>query len=92
MGKDLPKIEKTVDEIDKPNALLFRADVFASLRKKLGLSGTEMVKLPGVSNQSVYHLESGKTKPRAAQLLAIAAVRRLGKNEVAKKLVGLHKP
>lgn len=84
--KGLPKDEKTNDVVDKKNTLRFRADGFASLRKKLGLSGMEMAKLLGVSNQSVYHWESGKSKPRAAQLSAIASVRKLTKNEAAAKI------
>ena len=59
---------------------------FAALRKKLGLSATDMGKLIGVSGQSVYHWETGKTKPRANQLQAIAAVRKMGKRAVAAKL------
>lgn len=87
LAKGLPSVEKTTDVDQKTNALRFRADGFASLRKKLGLSGMEMAKLLGVSNQSVYHWESGKSKPRAAQLAAIAAVRKLGKKETAEKLL-----
>jgi len=59
---------------------------FAALRKKLGLSATDMGKLIGVSGQSVYHWETGKTKPRASQLQAIAAVRKMGKRAIAAKL------
>ncbi|MBU3710747.1 MAG: helix-turn-helix transcriptional regulator [Limnohabitans sp.] len=58
------------------------------LRKKLGISAAEMGQLLGVSAQSVYHWETGKTKPRASQLAAIAAVRKLGKRAVAAKLAG----
>jgi DNA-binding transcriptional regulator YiaG len=73
-------------EEDEPQGLRFRADGFASLRKKFGVSATQMALLLGVSNQSVYHWETGKSKPRAAQLQAIAAVRKLGKKEVAQRL------
>jgi DNA-binding transcriptional regulator YiaG len=73
-------------EEDEPQGLRFRADGFASLRKKFGLSAVQMAQLLGVSNQSVYHWETGKSKPRAAQLQAIAAVRKLGKKEVAQRL------
>ena len=66
--------------------LRFRVAGFASLRKKLGLSAAEMGQLIGVSAQSVYHWETGKSRPRAAQLAAIAAVRKLGKREVAARL------
>jgi DNA-binding transcriptional regulator YiaG len=86
LAKGQPKVAKTTETPDEKNALRFRADGFATLRKKLGLSGMEMAKLLGVSNQSVYHWESGKSKPRAAQLAAIAAARKLGKKEAAAKL------
>ena len=46
----------------------------------------EMGKLLGVPAQSVYHWETGKTKPRAGQLVAIAAVRKLGKRAVIANL------
>jgi len=77
-------IEATED--DSPAGLRFRVAGFAALRKKLGLSAAEMGKLLGVSAQSVYHWESGKTKPRASQLVAISAVRKMGKKAVAAKL------
>ncbi len=66
--------------------LRFRVAGFASLRKKLGLSAADMGKLIGVSAQSVYHWETGKARPRASQLAAIAAVRKLGKREVTARL------
>jgi len=64
----------------------FRVGGFAALRKKLGVSAADMGKLLGVSAQSVYHWETGKTRPRASQLQAIAQVRSLGKREVARRL------
>lgn len=67
-------------------ALRFRVAGFASLRKKLGISAADMGRLLGVSSQSVYHWETGKTKPRPSQLAAIAAVRKMGKRAVAEKL------
>jgi DNA-binding transcriptional regulator YiaG len=72
---------------DSPK-LRFRAGGFATLRKKLNLSAHEMAQLLGVSAQSVYHWETGKSKPQARQLAAIAAVRKLGKKEVAARLSG----
>ena len=71
---------------EEGGALRFRASGFASLRQKLGVSAQEMGRLLGVSAQSVYHWETGKTKPRASQLQAIAQVRKLGKREVQARL------
>lgn len=66
--------------------LRFRADGFASLRKKLGLSAADMGKLLGVSLQTIYHWEKGQSKPRASQLQGIAEVRKLGKRGAAARL------
>ena len=79
------KSEATEEGGESPS-LRFRVAGFAALRKKLGLSAAEMGTLIGVSAQSVYHWETGKTKPRASQLQAISAVRKMGKKEVAAKL------
>ncbi len=85
IGKSSPRSSKA-EEIPAQQSLRFRVDGFATLRKKLGLSAAEMGQLLGVSAQSVYHWESGKSKPRAAQLSAIAQVRKLGKREAAARL------
>lgn len=79
-------VDAQEDDSSPAQGLRFRVAGFANLRKKLGLSAAEMGKLMGVSAQSVYHWETGKSRPRAAQLAAIAAVRKLGKREVAQRL------
>ena len=89
LGKTAARPIAAPQEDDEPQGLRFRADGFASLRKKWGLSAAQMALLLGVSNQSVYHWETGKSKPRTAQLQAIAAVRKLGKKEVAARLAQL---
>lgn len=71
---------------EKQSLLRFRVTGFANLRKKLGISAAQMGKLLGVSAQSVYHWETGKSKPRKSQLEAIAEVRKMGKKIVAAKL------
>lgn len=78
------------DAIETSQSLRFRVSGFAALRKKLDLSAAEMAKLLGVSGQSIYHWESGKSRPRASQLAAIAEVRKLGKKDVASRLANLH--
>ena len=92
LGKTAARTAPALQDKDKSNdtdeaqALRFRADGFASLRKKFGVSAAQMALLLGVSNQSVYHWETGKSKPRAAQIKSIAAVRKLGKKEVTARL------
>lgn len=67
----------------------FRASGMASNRKRLGLSAEDFGLLVGASGQSVYLWESGKTKPRPQSLVAIAALRGIGKREVAGRLEAL---
>lgn len=87
LGKEASRSKAAeAPEEEGGTALRFRVAGFAALRKKLGISAAEMGKLLGVSAQSVYHWETGKTKPRASQLTAISAIRKMGKREVAAKL------
>jgi DNA-binding transcriptional regulator YiaG len=76
----------TLPANDEDVKLRFRAGGFASLRKKLDLTAAQMAHLLGVSPQSVYHWEIGKSRPRASQLPAISAVRKLGKKQVLERL------
>lgn len=73
-------------EGDGSPKLRFSASRLAGLRTKLGLSAEAMGKLIGVTGQSIYKWEAGKARPRAGQLPAIAAVRKLGKREAAARL------
>lgn len=78
--------ETAIPQEEEGSKLRFRADGFASLRKKLGLSAADMGKLLGVSLQTIYHWEKGQSKPRSSQLHGIAEVRKLGKRGAAARL------
>ncbi|MEO6032603.1 MAG: helix-turn-helix transcriptional regulator [Burkholderiaceae bacterium] len=67
----------------------FRAQGMANNRKRLGLSAEDFGLLVGTTGQSVYSWESGKSKPRPRNLAAIAALRGVGKREVAARLESL---
>lgn len=69
--------------------LRFSAKGLAAQRKRLGLSAGDFGRLVGASGQSIYNWESGEIRPRAAQLASIAAVRAMGKREVAARLEAL---
>jgi DNA-binding transcriptional regulator YiaG len=87
LGKQAAKTGAEVEASENDEkSLRFRVAGFASLRKKLGVTANEMGVLLGVSGQSVYKWEQGKAKPRASQMQAIAAVRKLGKKQVAELL------
>lgn len=71
------------------DGLRFRAEGMASNRKRLNLSAADFGLLVGATDQSVYLWEQGKSKPRAKALAAIAALRGVGKREVARRLEAL---
>lgn len=60
-------------------------------REKAGLSAADFGALIGISGQSIYLWESGKTRPRKQQLARIAAVRGLGKREAQARLAAMPK-
>lgn len=76
-------------EKEMRQALRFRADGFRAHRERLGLSAREVGQLIGASPLSVYKWESGKARPRANHLEAIAALRKMGKREAATRLAEL---
>lgn len=88
LGK--PGTKKSAVEADGEPSTKFRfsAKRFAAQRQKLGLSAADMGALIGVSAQSVYLWEGGKTRPRQSQLAAIAAVRKLGMRGIKTQLAG----
>lgn len=66
--------------------LRYSAKGLAAQRKRLGISAAAMAQLLGVSAQSIYKWEDGKTRPRASQIKAIAALRGIGKREAMARL------
>lgn len=76
------------DDEDSGPSLRFSAKGLATQRKRLGLSAASVAKILGVSALSVYKWESGKTRPRARQLEAIASLRKMGKREAQARLAG----
>jgi DNA-binding XRE family transcriptional regulator len=86
-GSNGRKAVTAAPEVDEHAAaadgLRFRAKGFAAHRRRLGLSAAQAGALLGVSGQSIYHWETGKAKPRASQMPAIAALRKLSKTQAA---------
>jgi len=64
---------------DDRKSVRFSAKGFASQRKRLGLSASDLGLLIGTTSQSIYNWEEGKARPRGKYMPAIAALRTLGK-------------
>jgi len=54
-------------------------------RKRLGISAKDYGLLVGVSALTIYHWESGRSKPRAKALAGWAQVRGIGKREAMRR-------
>lgn len=57
-----------------------------SQRRRLGISAADYGKLIGVTAHTIYKWEHGTSRPRDAQIAALAAVRALGKVGARKRL------
>lgn len=86
LGKAAAKTTPAAPVEQPGGAFRFSASGLQAQRKRLGLSASEVALLLGVSDQSVYKWENGKTRPRASQFASIAALRGLGKKEAAARL------
>jgi DNA-binding transcriptional regulator YiaG len=91
-GDHRPRPVVASDAVEaEPTGLRFRAAGMAANRKRLGLSAADFGLLVGATGQSIYAWEAGKAKPRPQALMAIAALRGIGKREVEAKLVSLRR-
>lgn len=85
-----PEVQTTGES--EGRQLRFSATRLTSQRERLGLSAAAFARLLGVSSLTVHNWESGKSRPRRAQLEAIAAARKLGKREATARLEALSSP
>ena len=85
-GKAAAKKAPPVQVDQRAGNFRFSASGLLAQRKRLGLSASEAARLLGVSDQSVYKWENGKTRPRASQFASISALRSLSKKQAAAQL------
>jgi DNA-binding transcriptional regulator YiaG len=67
----------------------FSAKGFASHRRRLGLSAAQLGRMFGVSGQTIYLWETGRARPRAKHMQAVAALRSMGRRQAAAVLEGI---
>jgi DNA-binding transcriptional regulator YiaG len=84
-----PKSSSATSAAESTRAQRFGAKGFASARRRLGLSAADAGVLFGVSGQTIYHWESGKARPRAKHMAAVAALRTVGKRDITAHLEAL---
>jgi DNA-binding transcriptional regulator YiaG len=81
-GKIMRPSAVKADELPE-RAQRFSAKGFKTNRGRLGLSAADLGRLLGVTGQTIYNWEDGKSRPSAKQMPAIAALRKLGKRQLA---------
>lgn len=88
LGKGVAKVTPSApaSSAESGSSPRFQARGLRTLRQRLDLSAAEMGQLAGVSAQSIYQWEAEKTFPRQAQIVALAALRGLGKKEARARL------
>lgn len=64
----------------------FSAKGLKSQRDRLGISAADYAALVGVSTQTLYNWEHGRSRPQRAQIQKLAAIRGLGKREALARL------
>jgi DNA-binding transcriptional regulator YiaG len=82
VGKD---IAPQVADAD-PATVRFTAKGVISQRRRLAIAAADYGKLIGVTGHTIYKWEHGSSRPRRAQLSALAAIRHLGKREALARL------
>jgi DNA-binding XRE family transcriptional regulator len=75
-----------------PSRIRFVAKGFKSMREKLGITAKDMSVLLDISAPTIYNWEAGISKPKQPQLIRIAHLRTMTKNEVADVLGQLTAP
>ncbi len=73
-------------EASAPESVRFSPTWVKADRKRLGLSAKNYGRLAGVSVQTIYGWESGKSRPRATALASWAKMRGIGKREASRRL------
>lgn len=73
----------------EPASTRFVAKGLRTLRARLDLSAADFGEIAGVSGQSIYNWEQGKSVPRKAQLSVLVGLRALGKREAHARLLQL---
>ncbi|MDD5728223.1 MAG: helix-turn-helix domain-containing protein [Victivallales bacterium] len=90
LGKNIPAVTIPKPETQSPPAaarqIRISPESIARLRRKLGLTQTQLAVLLDSTNFSVSHWELGKTKPREIYKRKIAALRTMGKRELKRLL------
>ena len=92
LEKRAPKKDASGADAESTAPVRFSAKGLLAHRQRLSLSAADMGTLIGVSAQTIYHWESGKSKPRKQQLGTIASLRKMGKRAALAQIANSKQP
>jgi len=81
LGRQLGAARKAETPQAEGPRVRFSAKGLRSHRERIGMSAADYAKLVGVSTQTIYNWERGRTTPSSDQKAKIAGLRRIGKRE-----------
>jgi DNA-binding transcriptional regulator YiaG len=81
-----PPADEILESQEPERSIRFSSERLRRQRERLGMSAAAFAKLLGVSAQSIYLWEHGRSRPRATQLRTIASVRGLSKREAQERI------
>lgn len=93
LNSEVARLERRVGKVSASDIteagserVRFTAKSVISQRRRLGISAADYGKLAGVTAHTIYKWEHGTSRPRSAQLSALAAIRGLGKTQAIARL------
>jgi DNA-binding transcriptional regulator YiaG len=84
-----PPRASPLESADAPKPSRMGATALKAMRRRFGLSAEALGLLVGVSGQSIYNWESGKSRPHPRYLAVLAFVKSRKKSEVMARLRAL---
>ena len=85
-SREKVRVGQPVVAHDALDGARFSAKSVRAQRKRLKLSAGDFGKLIGVSGQTIYLWEQGKTRPRKSQFAALLGARKLGRKDAVRRL------
>ena len=83
-SRETKRLKAEPSKAEPPPGTRFSAPSLKAQRRKSGLSQEDYARLVGVSAQTIYTWESGRTKPGRKHLATLVSLRGLGKREAQK--------
>jgi len=85
-GVERKRVKTSPASSDAAEGRRFSSQRLVSHREKLGISAADYAALVGVSGQTVYNWEQGRSRPGERQLAALVGVRGISRREALKRL------